>query len=58
MAKPYKLTPIDLALPRKGQFEDNLDKLINNETFLNNENLLGLLKYNTMLDHSDSTISP
>ena len=39
MAKPYKLTPIDLALPRKGHLEDNLDKFINNETILNNENL-------------------
>jgi hypothetical protein len=32
MAKPYKLTPFELALSPKEHFEDNLDTFINNET--------------------------
>ena len=42
MAKPYKLTPIGLALLAKGHFEDNLNKFINNETMANGEKMLML----------------
>jgi hypothetical protein len=37
MAKPYKLTPIELTLSPKQYFEDNRDKFINNETIADNE---------------------
>ena len=40
MAKPYKLTPIELALSPKEHFEDNLDKFINNETIADDEKLI------------------
>jgi len=39
MAKPYKLTPNELALPPKGHFEDNLDKFIKKETISSDEKL-------------------
>ena len=40
MAKPCKLTPIELALPPKEHFEDRHDKFINNETIANDEKLI------------------
>ena len=40
MAKPYKLTPIELALSPKEHFEDNLNKFINNETIADDEKLI------------------
>jgi hypothetical protein len=40
MAKPYKLTPIELFLSPKDHFEDNLDKFLNNETIPDDEKLI------------------
>ena len=40
MAKPYKLTPIEFALSLKENFEDNLDKFLNNETISGDEKII------------------
>ena len=40
MANPYKLTPIELVLSPKQQFEGNLSKFINNMTIADNEKLI------------------
>ena len=40
IAKPYKLTPIVLALSPKKHLENSLDTFINNETIANDEKLI------------------
>ena len=41
MIKPYKLTPIELALsPKEERFEDNHNEFVDNETNPNDEKLL------------------
>ena len=40
MAKPYKLTSIELVFAPSEHFEDNLDKSINNETIDDDEKLI------------------
>ena len=40
MAKPYKLTPIELALSPVEHFEDNLNKFINDENIADDKKLL------------------
>ena len=40
MAKPYKLTPIELALSPVEHFEDNLSKFIDNENIEDDKKLL------------------
>ena len=40
MAKPYKLTAMELVLSPKEHFENNLSKFINNETIVDQEKLI------------------
>ena len=40
MAKTYKFTPTELTLSPKEHYEDNLDKIINNETITDDEKLI------------------
>ena len=40
MAKPYKLTPIELALSPVEHFEDNLSKFLDNETIDDDKKLI------------------